>query len=82
VLRGWYAPGQRHAVVILVHGGGGNRLQLYPEARILARHGYGFLLYDSRAHGESDGDHRNIRQRHSGSAMQQLFKAAGEPKEL
>lgn len=57
LLRGWYAPpGQRRAVVILVHGGGGNRLQLYPEARILARHGYGFLVYDSRGQGESEGD--------------------------
>jgi dipeptidyl aminopeptidase/acylaminoacyl peptidase len=55
VLRGWYAPGSNRGAVILVHGGGGNRLQLYPEARMLARHGYGVLLYDSRAEGESEG---------------------------
>jgi dipeptidyl aminopeptidase/acylaminoacyl peptidase len=55
-LHGWYAPGTRHAVVILVHGGRGNRLQLFPEARLFARHGYGVLVYDSRAAGESDGD--------------------------
>ena len=54
-LRGWLSPGQNRAAVILVHGGGGNRLALLPEARILARHGYGVLLYDSRAQGESDG---------------------------
>ena len=55
-LRGWYFAGDRRSVVILVHGGGGNRLQLFPDAQVLARHGYGFLLYDSRGHGESDGD--------------------------
>lgn len=55
-LRGWFAPGARDAVVIFVHGGGGNRLQLLPEARIFARHGYGILVYDSRAHGESEGE--------------------------
>jgi dipeptidyl aminopeptidase/acylaminoacyl peptidase len=55
-LRGWFAPGSNRGLVILVHGGGGNRLSLLPEARVIARHGYGILLFDSRAHGESDGD--------------------------
>ncbi|HEY1958261.1 MAG TPA: alpha/beta fold hydrolase [Polyangiaceae bacterium] len=54
-LRGWFSPGTR-GVVILVHGGEGDRTQLFPTARVLARHGYGFLAYDSRASGESDGD--------------------------
>jgi dipeptidyl aminopeptidase/acylaminoacyl peptidase len=49
-------PGSRRAVVIFVHGLWGNRLALFSEARLLAKHGYGFLLYDSRASGESDGD--------------------------
>jgi dipeptidyl aminopeptidase/acylaminoacyl peptidase len=31
-------------------------MQLYPEASLFARHGYGVLLYDSRTNGESDGD--------------------------
>jgi dipeptidyl aminopeptidase/acylaminoacyl peptidase len=55
-LRGWYSAGGRRSVVVLVHGGGGNRLQLFSDAQVLARHGYGFLLYDSRGEGESDGD--------------------------
>jgi pimeloyl-ACP methyl ester carboxylesterase len=55
-LRAWFAPGERGAVVILVHGGGGNRAQLLPEAIAMSRHGYGILAYDSRACGESDGD--------------------------
>jgi uncharacterized protein len=55
-LRGWFSPGTRRAAVILIHGEAGDRTQLLPEALVLARHGYGFLAYDSRAHGESDGD--------------------------
>ena len=55
-LRGWFSPGTRRAAVILIHGDGGDRTQLLPQAFVLARHGYGFLAYDSRAHGESDGD--------------------------
>jgi dipeptidyl aminopeptidase/acylaminoacyl peptidase len=55
-LRAWFAPGERRAVVILVHGGGGNRAQLLPEAVVFSQHGYGILAYDSRACGESDGD--------------------------
>jgi dipeptidyl aminopeptidase/acylaminoacyl peptidase len=31
-------------------------MQLFPEAALLSRHGYGVLVYDSRAAGESDGD--------------------------
>lgn len=54
-LRGWYHPSKNRAAVVLVHGWGGTREQLLPEARILARHGYGVLLFDWRAHGESDG---------------------------
>ena len=55
-LGAWFAPGRRRAAVVLVHGGGANRLQLFPEARMLAQRGYGVLVYDSRACGESDGN--------------------------
>jgi fermentation-respiration switch protein FrsA (DUF1100 family) len=55
-LRGWFVPGSRRATVVFVHGGGGSRLQLLPEALVLHRRGYGVLVYDSRASGESDGD--------------------------
>jgi len=55
-LRGWYVRSQGGAALIFVHGGGSNRLALLPEARMLARHGYGFLVYDSRASGDSDGN--------------------------
>ena len=55
-LRGWYHPSTNRAAVVLAHGWAGTREQLLPEARILARHGYGVLLFDWRAHGESGGD--------------------------
>jgi dipeptidyl aminopeptidase/acylaminoacyl peptidase len=54
-LRGWFVPGKQRAAVAFVHGGGGNRLALTPEAALLVKRGIGVLLYDSRAHGESDG---------------------------
>jgi alpha-beta hydrolase superfamily lysophospholipase len=54
-LRGWWLPSRNAAAVILTHGSGANRAQLLPEARILARHGYGVLLFDWPGHGESGG---------------------------
>jgi dipeptidyl aminopeptidase/acylaminoacyl peptidase len=54
-LRGWYQPSRNRAAVLLVHGAGENRLWWLDEAEALARRGFGVLLYDSRAHGESEG---------------------------
>jgi predicted acyl esterase len=55
-LRGWFTPGRRRAAIILTGGIAANRTQLYPDGLVLARHGYGVLLYDSRASGASDGE--------------------------
>jgi len=54
-LKGWYLPTQNGAVIILLHGYGGNRLEVLGRAELLARQGYGVLLYDERASGESEG---------------------------
>jgi len=54
-LRGWFAPGRDGSAVILVHGLGGNRAQLLPEAALLCRRGHAVLLLDSRGSGESEG---------------------------
>ena len=54
-LSGWYVPSRNRAAVIIVHGGGGDRTGGLDHARLLARHGYGVLLYDSRGRGESEG---------------------------
>jgi uncharacterized protein len=42
---------------VLLHGWGANREQLVAQAAPLAKAGYGVLLLDFRAHGESGGDH-------------------------
>jgi pimeloyl-ACP methyl ester carboxylesterase len=52
-LSGWYLPSRNGAAVILLHGYGSNRLEMLDRAEVLARHGYGVLLYDLRGHGES-----------------------------
>lgn len=57
-LSGWYAPSQNQAAVILLHGFGSSRREMQARAEVLARHGYGVLLYDLRGHGESEGDVR------------------------
>jgi fermentation-respiration switch protein FrsA (DUF1100 family) len=54
-LSGWYHASQNGAAVILVHGGGSDRTGSLAHAELLARHGYGVLLYDSRGRGESEG---------------------------
>ena len=54
-LSGWYRPTGNGATVIVLHGGGGDRTGAVAHARMLARHGYGVLLYDARGRGRSEG---------------------------
>ncbi len=46
--RGWYIPPSNGAVIMLVPGLGGARDGMLGDAAILARHGYGLLMYDAR----------------------------------
>jgi pimeloyl-ACP methyl ester carboxylesterase len=55
-LRGWVASSTNGAAIVLVHGYGGNRTAVWPEARAFVARGYGVLLFDLQAHGESGGD--------------------------
>jgi fermentation-respiration switch protein FrsA (DUF1100 family) len=55
-LAAWYAPGSHGDAIVLAHGAWTNRAAMLDEAVRLAAHGYGVLLYDARAHGESEGD--------------------------
>jgi fermentation-respiration switch protein FrsA (DUF1100 family) len=48
-------PSRDGATVILLHGARTNRKEMLPQAEMLHRHGYGVLLYDHRAHGQSEG---------------------------
>ena len=51
-LKGWYIPSRNRAAVIVSPGRSGTQ----NEAKLLARHGYGALLFDRRGEGESEGD--------------------------
>jgi uncharacterized protein len=51
-LEGWYVPTKNGATVIVIPGRKGPQA----PARMLARHGYGVLLFDRRGEGESEGD--------------------------
>jgi uncharacterized protein len=51
-LEGWYVPSKNGAAVISFPGRKGSQ----KPARVLARHGYGVLLFDRRGEGESEGD--------------------------
>jgi len=53
---GWFTPGRPGGgVVLLLHGVRSSRLQMVPRARFLHAAGYGVLLIDLPAHGESSG---------------------------
>jgi hypothetical protein len=51
-LEGWYVPSRNRAAVILFPG----RKGPMSHARMLARHGYGVLIFDRRGEGRSQGD--------------------------
>jgi dienelactone hydrolase len=54
-LAGWYLPAQNGAAVVLLHGAGSTRSAVLDQAAVLARAGYGVLLFDARGHGTSGG---------------------------
>jgi uncharacterized protein len=54
-LPAWYVPSRNRAAVVVVHGGGGDILGSGRHAAMLARLGYGVLLYSARGRGESEG---------------------------
>jgi hypothetical protein len=51
-LEGWYIPSRNGAAVVAFPGRKGPQA----KARMLARHGYGVLLFDRRGEGRSDGE--------------------------
>ncbi len=54
-LSGWYVPSANGAAVVLLPGAGSNRTAVLDHAVVLARHGFGVLLLDTRGHGGSGG---------------------------
>ena len=58
-LAGWYLPPDPNgdgATVICLHGARNQREEMLAQGAMLHRHGYGALLFDMRAHGESEGE--------------------------
>ncbi|GEM_PF-969841 len=58
-IAGWFISPQNGATVILLHGYGGNRTHMLWHADKLVKAGYGVLMYDERASGESEGTYRS-----------------------
>ena len=55
-VRGWWAAGEHGCgAVVLLHGVGGSRRHMIRRAGMLQRQGFGVLLIDLHAHGESPG---------------------------
>jgi dienelactone hydrolase len=54
-LSAWYIPARNDAAVVLLPGAGATRTAVLGQAAVLARHGYGALLVDTRGHGRSAG---------------------------
>jgi uncharacterized protein len=54
-LAAWYLPSRNGAAVVLLPGAGSTRSAVVAQAAVLARHGYGALLVDTRGHGRSGG---------------------------
>jgi uncharacterized protein len=54
-LSGWYIPPRNGAAVLMLPGSGSTRTAVLGQAAVLARHGYGALLLDTRGHGLSGG---------------------------
>ena len=55
-LYGWFLKGEKQPVVILLHGLGATSLSMSDQARFLQKAGYNVLMFDFRAHGDSQGD--------------------------
>ncbi len=53
-LAAWYTPPQNGNLLLLAHGYGGARSA--EKHAMFARHGFGVVSWDARAHGESGGD--------------------------
>src|SRR5205085_4257994 len=54
-LSGWCVPSSNGDAVVLLHGAGSRRSAVLDHAAVLARAGYGVLLFDARGHGKSGG---------------------------
>jgi fermentation-respiration switch protein FrsA (DUF1100 family) len=57
-LHAWYTPPQNGVVILVAHGHAASMpVDMYA---LFAKHGYGVLAWDFRAHGESEGDFTSL----------------------
>jgi uncharacterized protein len=54
-LQAWYRPSRNGAAVLMLSGGSGDIRGTLTHAQMLARHGYGVLLFGGRGTGNSEG---------------------------
>jgi len=54
-LQAWYRPSRNGAAVLMLSGGSGDIRGTIAHAQLLARHGYGVLLFGGRGTGNSEG---------------------------
>src|SRR3954452_16903638 len=54
-LQAWYRPSRNGAAVLMMSGGSGDIRGTIDHAKMLARHGYGVLLFGGRGTGNSEG---------------------------
>ena len=59
-LSGWYIASTNRAAVALLHGASTTRSNVLDQAAVLARNGYGVLLFDARGAGRSGGHAMNF----------------------
>lgn len=59
-LSGWYVPSENGAAIVVAHGASSTRSNVLAQAEVLARHGYGVLLFDARGTGRSGGRAMNF----------------------
>jgi fermentation-respiration switch protein FrsA (DUF1100 family) len=80
---GWMSPGKpKHGAVLLLHGVRGDRREMVDRARFLGKLGYGILLIDLPAHGQSSGDRITYGAREAEGVKAALsFLAQSQPNE-
>lgn len=57
-LSAWYTPPQNGAVILVAHGYGDKRAEVFHE--LFASHDYGVISWDFRAHGKSEGNFSSL----------------------
>ena len=86
LLRGWKvrAANPNGDWVLLLHGVGDNRLGVLEHARIPLMAGYGVVMMDSRAHGQSEGPMATYGwlERHDVQAVVDALEASEDPRHI